>query len=193
MRENDRPNHDGGADPVAVDVSDILNSNEALERKVHLIIERYAFTAGVLACQPFPIADFFILTPLEIGMAVHLASLRGIRLLHPETDVPQMLQEVGWTYGLAVLAKNAVLSLYKFVPYLGVLTTVPMVFSVVYAMGHVIDGYLAAKARGETVTAGVLRTVYEQKLESGKKLGRERFEAIREAARRRTSRGASRT
>jgi uncharacterized protein (DUF697 family) len=130
-----------------------------------------ASCAGV-AVQPIPFADFFVLTPLQAYMGTRIAAIRGIPIT--DSKAKEIILEIASLVGLGLLAQQLVIGAYKtFIPFLGALTTIPIVFGLTYAMGCVMDEYFIRKRKGERIEKEALKKLWNEALKKGKDLGKE--------------------
>ena len=137
------------------------------EKVSQLIKVTSAICAGA-ALQPMPFADTFVLTPIQGYMGTRIAAVRGIPI--SRNDALTTITEISGTIGLGLLAQQLVIGAYKtFIPYLGGLFTAPMVFSLTYGIGRVMDQYLISKSKGQILSKEVLKEVYRKAKEEGKK------------------------
>jgi uncharacterized protein (DUF697 family) len=116
-------------------------------------------TSGVcagLACLPNPIPDFFVLTPIQVIMALKIAQIRGYDL--SRGDAQEFLITVTKCLGFGYIAQQGILSAYRyFIPFLGPVTTVPMVFAATYGIGKVVDLILKEGPQGTKWLVGELK------------------------------------
>lgn len=72
----------------------------AMETKERLIIVSTSAICGIVAAQPIPFADAFILTPVQLLMVRYLAHLHGLD--YKENTLRDILSQivavVGWGY-----------------------------------------------------------------------------------------------
>ena len=105
------------------------------DEKVTKIINITASVCAGVAVQPIPFADFFILTPIQAYMGTRIAAVRGISIL--KNDSITTLKQISGAVGLGLLGQQTVIGAYKtFIPFLGAVTTIPLVFGVTYGIGN---------------------------------------------------------
>ena len=73
-------------------------------------------------------------------MGTRIGSIRGVPV--SEAKATEIIKELGTVVGLGLLAQQLVIGAYKFIPYSGIITTIPMVYGLTYAIGKVMDNYL---------------------------------------------------
>ena len=118
-----------------------LNDDE----KVAQIINITAALCGGLAFQPIPFADIFLLTPIQIYMASRIACIRGYPVT--ESYIKDLLKEIIGVVGLGYSAQQFAIALYKIgLPGLGGFMTIPLIYSLTYSIGKVIDFYFVHKS-----------------------------------------------
>lgn len=124
----------------------IINKDLSDDQKVHKIIIYTSCFCSVIAVQPFPFADIFILTPIQMIMAYLISKIRNKTNNKNEIIAKEKIKEIFEEFGLVVLggqtAQYIAITLYKIgLPFLGGFMTIPLVFTLTYAMGHSFDFY----------------------------------------------------
>ena len=115
------------------------------DQKVDKLLVRFSGICAAVAVQPIPFADIFILTPIQLYMGTLIAEARGYKF-----SMSQIYKEILGLIGLAYLAQQTAIGLYKTVlPFLGAITTIPLVFVLTYAIGKVMNYYFVAKTEGK--------------------------------------------
>ena len=143
----------------------IVQENISPDEKVDKLLLRFAAICGAVAVQPIPFADIFILTPIQLYMGTLIAEARGYKF-----TMSQIYKEILGLIGLAYLAQQTAIGLYKTVlPFLGAITTIPLVFALTYAIGKVMDFYFVSKTEGKKVTKEELINAFKQAKKSAKK------------------------
>ena len=118
------------------------------DQKVDKLLIRFSAICAAVAVQPIPFADIFILTPIQLYMGTLIAEARGYKF-----TMSQIYKEILGLIGLAYLAQQTAIGLYKTVlPFLGAITTIPLVFVLTYAIGKVMNYYFVAKTEGKKIT-----------------------------------------
>ena len=114
------------------------------DEKVSKIIKVFAACCAGIAVQPIPFADFFVLTPIQAYMGTRIGAIRGIKI--SESKATQIFKEIAGVVGLGLMAQQLAIGAYKtFIPFLGAITTIPMVYGLTYAMGKTMDLYFKQK------------------------------------------------
>ncbi len=135
------------------------------DEKVRKLLLRFSGLCGAIAVQPIPFADIFVLTPIQLYMGTLIAEARGYKF-----SMSQIFKEILGLIGLAYLAQQTAIGLYKTVlPFLGALTTIPLVFVLTYAIGSVMDYYFVSKTQGKRVTKEDLVKAFKQARKDAKK------------------------
>ena len=138
------------------------------EEKVNRIRHATCALCAGLAVQPIPFADMFILTPLQGYMGVKIAQIHGLRI--SEQGALEILKELGGLIGLGFVAQQAAIGAYKtFIPFLGALTTIPMVYGLTYAIGTVMDYYFREKVANRPIDRKRIRQIWRAAKRAGKK------------------------
>jgi uncharacterized protein (DUF697 family) len=150
------------------------------EEKISLIVKTFSATCAAIAIQPIPFADIFILTPIQAYMGSRIGAIRGLPI--SERKVKEIIKEIGGIVGLGLLAQQLVISGYKtFIPFLGAITTIPIVYGMTYAIGKVIDAYFIQKRKSGKIDPEVLKSLWKDMLKKGKKIGKEQADNIKKA------------
>ena len=113
------------------------------DEKVEKIIKTFSASCAAITTQPIPFADIFVLTPIQAYMGTRIGSIRGVPV--SEAKSTEIIKELGTVVGLGLLAQQLVIGAYKFIPYWGPITTIPMVYGLTYAIGKVMDHYFIQK------------------------------------------------
>jgi uncharacterized protein (DUF697 family) len=151
------------------------------DEKSDLIIKLFSGTCAAVAIQPIPFADFFVLTPLQAYMGSRLAAIRGISVR--ESEVKVLLKEIASVIGLGLLAQQLAIGAYKtFIPFLGALTTIPIVYGLTYAIGKTMDAYLVNKSKDLSMTKKQMKTIFDEMLKKGKEEGKKNKDSIKHTA-----------
>ena len=142
--------------------------------KVQLIIHATSLICAIVAVQPIPFADIFVLSPIQLIMVTALNKI----LDNPfeKSSLKEIFTSLLGVVGWGTLAQHLILGLYKTVlPFMGALTTIPLVYGATYALGTGAKILIAARRNDQTVSDKELkRAVAKAKKEaeeSQKKLG----------------------
>lgn len=139
--------------------------NISPDKKVDKLLVRFAGICGAIAVQPIPFADIFILTPIQLYMGTLIAEARGYKF-----SMSEIYKEILGLIGLAYLAQQTAIGLYKTIlPFLGAITTIPLVFILTYAIGKVMDYYFVSKTEGKKVTKDDLIKAFKEAKKDAKK------------------------
>jgi len=91
----------------------------------------------------------------------------------------------GGGVGLGLVGQQLVVGAYKtFIPFLGAVTTIPLVYGATTAVCAVMDAYFKAAARGTRISPEEMRTMWEREKARGEQEGRQREQDIRDEAER---------
>lgn len=139
--------------------------NISPDEKVNKLLLRFAGLCGAIAVQPIPFADIFILTPIQLYMGTLIAEARGYKF-----SMSQIYKEILGLIGLAYLAQQTAIGLYKTIlPFLGAITTIPLVFVLTYAIGKVMDYYFVSKTQGKKISKDDLIKAFKEASKDAKK------------------------
>ncbi|MCP3982485.1 MAG: DUF697 domain-containing protein [bacterium] len=129
-------------------------------------------TCAAVAIQPIPFADIFILTPIQGLMGVKIANIHGIEITEQKST--EIVKELLGLIGLGVMAQQFAIGLYKTVlPFLGAVTTVPLVYGLTYAIGSTMDFYFEQKAAGRPIDKEKLQRIFKNARKEGEKQGKD--------------------
>jgi uncharacterized protein (DUF697 family) len=138
---------------TAIENRDDLTQAQKISQIIHIFS---AICAGV-AVQPIPFADIFLLTPIQAYMGVRLSAVMGQPL--SERESTEIIKEIAGVVGLGLLAQQLALGAYKtFVPFLGGLTTIPLVYGLTYAIGRVMEQYLMARQKNQKLSSEQIKS-----------------------------------
>ncbi len=148
---------------IKSEITDIENRDDLSDsEKRAQIIHLFSVICAVVAIQPIPFADIFVLTPIQAYMGTRLSAIRHMPL--SESESTDLIKEIAGVIGLGMLAQQAAIGLYKVgLPGLAGFTTIPLVYGLTYAIGQVMDYYLENKARnGGKLTAEQIKAAWEK-------------------------------
>lgn len=138
------------------------------DKKVNQVIVIFSTTCAAIAVQPVPFADFFILTPLQAYMGARISAIRGTPL--NEKEVNDLIVELMGVVGLGMVAQQIGIAAAKaFFPIFGSVATVPVVFSLTYAIGKLMDAYFVAKVEGQDLSAAQIKDVWKRAKKDGRR------------------------
>ncbi|MDF2721563.1 MAG: hypothetical protein K0Q59_1238 [Paenibacillus sp.] len=122
-----------------------------LDKRVHLIVHAGSLVSAIIAVQPIPFADIFILTPIQVVMVYYISRTLGLGVT--ETSAKELAAYVAGVVGWGVLAQQLILGAYKTViPFLGGFTTIPLVYAATCGLGYAAKAVIEAKMNHRTVS-----------------------------------------
>jgi uncharacterized protein (DUF697 family) len=147
-------------DTLKQEVTEIeFRQDMTAEEKISRITHITCTACSLLATQPLPFADIFILTPIQAYMGTRIAAIRGVPV--KESEVADLIKEIAGVVGMGVVAQQTAIGLFKTIlPWLGGLMTVPVVYGLSFAIMRVIDVWYEAKSRGATLTAEDIKKIW---------------------------------
>ena len=148
------------------------------DEKVLRIVKTFAAGCAGLAVQPIPFADIFIFTPIQAYMGSRIGAIRGMPI--SEAKAAEIIKEIGGIIGLGLLAQQLVIGAYKFIPFWGPLTTIPIVYGLTYAIGRVVDLYFIQKIKRGVIDKDELKKMWSQMKKEGTDLGKKEKSKIME-------------
>lgn len=158
-----------------------VTCNNHIEIEITNTIRNYSGICAVLAIQPIPFADIFILTPTQILMGKKIATLRGYEI--KENTIESILKEISSIIGMGIIAQQLVIGAYKtFLPFLGGITTIPAVYGLTYGIGKTMDYYILAKINGKQINKIEIDKIFKSSREIGEREGKSKEKEIQEEA-----------
>lgn len=153
------------------------DNNSFLETEVVNTINLYSGICSLIAIQPIPFADIFILTPTQILMGSKIAKIRGYEI--SDNSVEIIFKEITGIIGLGVIAQQLSIGAYKtFLPFLGGITTIPLVYGLTFGIGKVVDYYIITKLNGNEIDQKEIQNIFKFSRILGEKEGKEREKQI---------------
>ena len=139
------------------------------EQKVSRIINLFAGVCAGVAIQPIPFADILVLTPIQVLMGERLASIWGVPVT--ESSASAVSKDILKIAGMGLLSQQLVIGVYKtFIPFLGAVTTVPLVYGLSYAIGTVLSEMYKRRSKGESsLSDDQLREIWNESKKKGQK------------------------
>lgn len=136
-------------------------------QKITIIIHSTSLICALIAIQPIPFADIFFLTPIQVVMVTYLNRVIGNPF--DKNKVEEIVAYLAGVVGWGVLAQQLILGAYKTViPYLGAITTIPLVYAANYALGIGAKAILESKVRNETLKKDELKNIMSRAKEEAK-------------------------
>ena len=157
---------------IKENVTEIENRSDLSEQEKvdRLIVIGATFCSGI-AVQPIPFADIFILTPVQAYFATRIAKVRQVPVSESEFHV--FIKELMGIAGMGIIAQNLGIAVSKVaIPGLGSLLTIPLVFSLSYAILKVCDIYFQKKQNGTPLTPDEIKELFKKYREEGKTRGK---------------------
>lgn len=126
--------------------------------KIHSIITLTSATCAIVAVQPIPFADIFILSPIQVVMVTYLAKVIGLNLSN--TKLKEILVYLTSCVGWGILSQQFILSLYKtIIPFAGGFTTIPLVYACTYGLGIAAKTLLENKMSNSNISKKDLKFI----------------------------------
>lgn len=136
--------------------------------KANIIINATALICGIVAVQPLPFADLFVLSPIQVVMVTYLSKVLGLKT--SETTKQEILTYLVGTLGFSVLSQQVVLGLYKtIIPFAGAITTVPLVYMSTFGLGMACKTLIKAKKNNVKISKEELKRIRKEEIERIKK------------------------
>ncbi len=114
-----------------------------------------ASCAGI-AVQPVPFADIFVLTPVQGFFASRIAAVHGVPV--SEAQALDWVKDTIGLMGMAFIAQQVAIGAWKLVTAgAGAFFTIPLVYSLTYAIMATANRYYHARATGKDLTRSELK------------------------------------
>ncbi len=128
-------------------IAEKINNNKLSDdQKAHQVIIYSSIFCALIAFQPLPFADIFILTPIQLFMAGLILKIRNkTDQKHKKSNdiIKELLEDVKWVVLGGLAAQYSIIALYKLgLPFLGGFMTIPLVFGFTYSIGKAFDFYV---------------------------------------------------
>lgn len=137
------------------------------DEKVNRIRHAACLACAATAIQPIPFADIFILTPIQGFFATRIAAIRGVNV--SENDGQEWTKQIIGLMGLGFIAQQLAIGVWKLVTWgVGGLLTLPLVYSLTYAVMTTADVYFKHRAKGVQLTDDQLREEFRKATRAGK-------------------------
>lgn len=137
------------------------------DEKVNRIRHTACAACAVTAIQPIPFADIFILTPIQGFFATRIAAVRGVNV--SENDGLEWTKQIIGLMGAGFIAQQVAIGVWKLVTWgVGGLLTLPLVYSLTYAVMTTADVYFKQRAKGVHLTDDQLREEFRKATKDGK-------------------------
>lgn len=150
-----------------------LSTEDKISRITHIACAACA----AVAVQPIPFADIFILTPIQAYMGSRIAAIRGVPI--SESDSLQVIKEIIGAIGMGFIAQQLALSIWKtLIPGAGGFMTIPIVYSLSYAIMRVMDAYFCAKAKNQNLSKDQIKELWKRAAEEGKERANETHDVV---------------
>jgi len=126
--------------------------------KLNLIIHLTGLTCALVAIQPIPFADLFILSPIQVVMVMSMSRVLGNPV--GKHGAGELVASITGVVGWGVLAQQVVLGLYKTViPFLGAVTTVPLVYASTISLGYAAKAIIEARHTDQQISQQELKRI----------------------------------
>lgn len=143
------------------------NPNMPDSEKVRRLTHQACMSCALIAIQPIPFADLFVLTPVQAVFASRIAAVRGVPL--SENDAQTWIKEIVAMGGMGFLAQQLGIAAWKIVvPTIGGLFTIPLVYSLTYGIMKVADLYFQKKAGGVRMSDEEIKEQLKKAMKEGK-------------------------
>ena len=143
-----------------------LEDGESPEKLIH----SFSRASAVIATQPNPCEDIFLLTPVQVYMAERLGVEHGESFTR--VSAKKMVRQLMRAAGLGMIAQQAHISYFKVgLPGLAGLTTIPLIYGLTYSIGKTLNYLILEHQDHVHVYSGLVREYWENALKEGKEYG----------------------
>lgn len=144
--------------------------NDLYSQTAHPHVIAYALMAGVLALTPVPAAGLPLVIAAQGKLMHSIASIYGLPLTR--RSVYEVISAVGLG-GISI--GFGVRELAKFVPGWGSVFSAISTAAITYALGMTLCFYYAKTLQGAAFTPNMLKAVYQEQLQQGRQIMKQRF------------------
>jgi uncharacterized protein (DUF697 family) len=131
------------------------------DKKINIIIHLASLTCAIIAIQPIPFADLFVLTPIQVVMVIFLSKVIGNPI--GNNGAKEIVTYIIGVVGYGVLAQQVVLGLYKTVlPFMGAITSMPLVYAATYGLGISAKTILEARLKDQNISKEKLKKISQE-------------------------------
>ena len=136
------------------------------DERVAKIINQSSWLCAVVAVFPLPIADVYILSSLQFVMALRIGEVYGKKI--DKDEMFHILKSLGLAAVLGYLAQLTAMGLYRTIlTGFGAITTVPLVYSLTFAIGKILHKYFEMEEKGESFAGIDFKEIWEGLKEEG--------------------------
>lgn len=136
-------------------------------KKIDVIIHLTSLSCAVVAVQPIPFADLFILSPIQVVMVIAMSRVLGNPV--GKNGAGEIVASIAGVVGWGVLAQQAVLGLYKTViPFMGGFTTLPLVYGATMGLGYGAKTILEARKNDQYISDQEIKRIQKEAREEAK-------------------------
>ena len=129
--------------------------------KAKVIIHSTALICAIVAVQPIPFADIFVLSPIQLVMVTALNKVLGNPF--EKSSLKEVLTSLLGVVGWGTMAQHVILGLYKSVlPFMGGLTTIPLVYAATFALGCGAKILIESKKNEQTISDETLKAAFQK-------------------------------
>lgn len=149
-------------------IADAVVQDPSIDKdvKIQLIIHATSLICAIVAVQPIPFADIFVLSPIQLIMVTALNKILDDPF--EKSSLKEVLTSLLGVVGWGTLAQHVILGLYKTIlPFMGALTTIPLVYAATYALGTGAKILIETRKNDQTISDEELkRAVVQAKKEA---------------------------
>ncbi len=155
---------------LAKEFFEIEQNNELSDdEKVNKIITNTSIVCAAVAIQPIPLADIFILTPIQAFMGYKIAQIRKVNL--KEESSLDVLKYIGGVVGAGYVAQQTAIGLYKIgLPGIGGFMSIPLVGGLTFGIGKAMDLYFNKTVNGEDISQEEIKLAFKEGKKHGSKI-----------------------
>ena len=126
--------------------------------KLTIIINATSLLCAVLIVQPIPLADFFILTPIQVAGVLAMSQVMGQPL--GKNGAGELVTSIAAVVGGGVIAQQLMYAGVKtFVPILGGIAIIPVVYAATYGLMNAARAILDARRSNQQLSDEEIRRI----------------------------------
>ncbi len=140
--------------------------------KLTILINATSLLCGILIVQPIPLADFFILTPIQVAGVLAMSQVMGQPL--GKNNAGELVTSIAAVVGGGMIAQQLMYAGVKtFVPILGGIAIIPVVYGATYGLMSAARAILDARRSNQHLSDEEIRRIKSEAERRAKNEGRD--------------------
>lgn len=142
-----------------------------VDERVSKIIKQTCWLCAVVAVFPLPVADVYFLSFLQFLMALRIGEIYGKKV--DRDEFVHILKSLGLAAVLGYLAQQTAIGLYRTIlPGFGAVTTIPLVYSLTFAIGKILHKYFDLESKGQNLNGINFKEIWDDLKAEGESLAK---------------------